>query len=397
MRERSSSGSGHNDGTVSSAAGEGLPLGDGELAVSTFALVVDTIIALRRNGYRVVLVTSGAVGAGCRQLGFHERPMRIGKGRERRANIRRIQALAAVGQGLLMKAWSDLFQMAGVTVAQVLLTSGDLGSYYQYENAQNTLEELLELNVVPIINENDTVATDELRYGDNDWLSALVSCAVGAKWLFLLTDVNQLFDQDPRNNPDAKPINVVKNLDELTAKTDSASGGTQWGTGGMSTKITAARLATAAGVKVCVLHGRHPHRILHFVNDKPERLGTVFEPHDTLKNKSRKRWIANCLPPEGRLLIDDGAVVAVKHHNSLFAVGIKEVDGDFDSNSTVKICNLKGVEVARGISNYPSDTLNRIKGLRTSEIFQAMGEPVADEVIHRNNLALLSGSTAQDS
>lgn len=199
------------DDTVSSAAGAALgAAGGSELALSTLALLVDTVLTLRRDGWDVIIVSSGAVGVGCSRLGTAVRPIRGGAtAAERAANLAAIQAYAAIGQSVLMRTYDDLFRMGGQPVAQVLLTSGDLSSQYQYGNAKATLRSLLAMGVVPIVNENDTVATEELRYGDNDWLSALVACVVDATWLFLLTDVERLYTADPRRDAAAEAIDLV--------------------------------------------------------------------------------------------------------------------------------------------------------------------------------------------
>eukprot|EP00168_Porphyra_purpurea_P014083 TRINITY_DN3989_c0_g1_i6.p1 TRINITY_DN3989_c0_g1~~TRINITY_DN3989_c0_g1_i6.p1 ORF type:complete len:473 (-),score=148.89 TRINITY_DN3989_c0_g1_i6:260-1678(-) len=219
MREGSPAG----DSTVSSAAGALLgATGGSELALSTLALLVDTVLVLRRDGWDVILVSSGAVGVGCSRLGTAVRPVRGGAtAAERAANLAAIQAYAAIGQSVLMRTYDDLFRVGGQPVAQVLLTSGDLSSQYQYNNAKATLRSLLSMGVVPIVNENDTVATEELRYGDNDWLSALVACVVDATWLFLLTDVERLYTADPRRDAGAEAIDLVSDMAALSVDTSA--------------------------------------------------------------------------------------------------------------------------------------------------------------------------------
>lgn len=390
MRER-----GNVDASVSSAAAAGLPARGAELALSTIALVVDTLVALRRAGSRVVLVSSGAVGVGCRELGVLERPtVRSGEGADAAARVMsNIQAYAAVGQSVLMRTYADMLRLADQTVAQVLLTTQDLGSEYQYENAKNTLKTLLDMGVIPIVNENDTVATEELRYGDNDWMSALVSTAVSADWLFLLTDVDMLYTSNPRNDPNARGIPVVEDLEALAVDASQGANktGTQWGTGGMSTKITAARLATAAGTRVALVHGRHPNRILDFVQGRPDAIGTVFEPRASPLVMQRKQWISQCLPPRGSICLHKAAVEALLtglNNGSIMTAGVAEVTGLWSRNSAVRICDADGNEIGRGISGYGSGELNDFKGLEANAITRMLGTPTSAVVIHEHDLAL---------
>lgn len=391
MRDRSSGGL----ESASSAASQNMPQGAGELAVSTIGLLVDTLLALRRANYDVILVTSGAVGVGCRELGIPSRPsVTEGATNEERARVlASIQAYAAIGQSVLMRTYDSLLGMANQTVAQVLLTSGDLGSEYQYYNAKNTLLTLLSMGVIPIVNENDTTATEEIKYGDNDWLSALVSTAIGAKWLFLLTDVDQLYTANPRVDKSAKPIDVVENVETLEVNLQSNATGTQWGTGGMRTKITAARLATSAGVRVCLIHGRHPTRIMDFVSHRSNRLGTVFEPSSTPLFMERKKWISNCLPPRGEVIISEDATILLRAGYPLRAIGVVGCEGEFEPNSAVMIRSEQGLEVARGISNYSSRDLIQFRGMSSNELFSQYGFPMNEKVVNEDNLALLVGFT----
>lgn len=388
MREGASS---SKPSTVSAAAGQNLTTDVGELAVSTIGLLVDTLLALRRANYDVILVTSGAVGVGCRQLGVPKRPSAKSEAskQERARVLASIQAFAAIGQSVLMRTYHSLMAMANQEVAQVLLTSGDLGSEYQYYNAKNTLLSLLSMGVIPIVNENDTTATEEIKYGDNDWLSALVSSAIGAKWLFLLTDVDQLYTANPRVDPNAKPIAVVPDIESLQVNMSSNTTGTQWGTGGMKTKITAARLATAAGVRVCLLHGRHPARVLDFVHSHDVRVGTLFEPLSTPLDLERKKWISNCLPPRGEIIVSNQATKLLRAGFPLRALGVVGCEGQFEANSAVRIRSEDGLELARGISNYSSKELSQFKGMHANEIFTQLGFPMNEKVVHEDNLALL--------
>jgi glutamate 5-kinase len=346
----------------------------GNLALATIATLVEVISDLRRQGHRVILVSSGAVGVGCTRLGLAQRPTTTA--------IK--QAVAAVGQGRLMRIYDDFFTALDQPIAQVLLTRGDLTERSRYINVYRTFEALLALGVVPVVNENDTVAVDELKFGDNDTLSARVAGLVGADWLFLLTDVDQLYTADPRSNSEAKPISLVQNIDDLEADTQST--GSQWGTGGMATKIEAATIATKSGVRTVITHSQHPRRISQIL--KGEAFGTQFEPQPTPFN-ARQRWIAHGLVPTGLLYLDDGAVNAVQTSGkSLLAAGVIHVEGDFDSQEAVKLCDRKGQEVARGLSNYSSSELRQIKGCQSGEIVKILGYEGADTIVHRDNLVL---------
>lgn len=332
----------------------------GHLALSTIAALVEVLSQLRRQGHRVVLVSSGAVGVGCARLGLVERPR----------SLALKQAVAAVGQGRLMRIYDDFFTALQQPIAQVLLTRGDLIQRSRYVNVLHTFQELLNLDVIPIVNENDTVSVDEMKFGDNDTLSALVASVVDANWLFLLTDVDRLYSADPRSNPNAQPITIVKHIDELS-EVQTGSSGTQWGTGGMVTKIQAARIATGAGVRTVITQGRSPQNLLKILSG--ELIGTQFEPQPRPFN-ARQRWIAHGLVPVGQLYLDDGAVKAIrKSGRSLLAAGIVQVKGEFESQNAVKICDRTGAEIARGIVNYNSEELEKIRGHQSEEIPKILG------------------------
>ncbi len=349
----------------------------GQLAISTIATLAETLSHLRRLGNRVILVSSGAVGVGCARLGLTERPKAIALK----------QAVAAVGQGRLMRVYDDLFTTLQQPIAQVLLTRSDLVQRSRYLNVYNTFQELLELGVIPVVNENDTVAVEELKFGDNDTLSALVASLVHADWLFLLTDVDRLYSADPRSVPDAQPIALVssiKELEELQVQTGNQ--GSQWGTGGMLTKISAARIATAAGVRTVITEGKRSQNIEKILQGEP--IGTHFEPH-LEPTSARKRWIAYGLVPSGKLYLDEGAVVAISQAGkSLLAAGITALAGDFDTQDAVLLCDSKGNEIARGLVNYSKADLQKICGRHSSEIPGILGYEGAETVVHRDNLVL---------
>jgi len=350
----------------------------GQLALSTIAKLVETLTHLRSCGHHVVLVSSGAVGIGCGRLGLKSRPQRIALK----------QAVAAVGQGRLMRVYDDFFTTLQQPIAQVLLSRRDFIQRSCYVNASATFGELLELGVIPVVNENDTVAVDELKFGDNDTLSAMVASLIAADWLFLLTDVDRLYSADPREVPNAQPIALVSNmaqLEELQVQTGAA--GSQWGTGGMVTKIEAARIATSAGVRTVITEGRYPETIEKILQGEP--LGTRFEPQPQTHN-ARKHWIAYSLVPTGKLYLDPGAVTAIcQGGKSLLAAGITKIEGDFDSSEAVQLCDNHGSEVARGLVKYSSTELQKILGCQSEEIPTILGYEAAKEVIHRDDLVVI--------
>ncbi len=349
----------------------------GQLALSTIATLAETLSSLRRQGYQVVLVSSGAVGVGCTRLGLTERPKTIALK----------QAVAAVGQGRLMRVYDDLFTILQQPIAQVLLTRSDLVQRSRYLNIYNTFQELLGLGVIPVVNENDTVAVEELKFGDNDTLSAMVASLVQASWLFLLTDVDRLYSADPRSFPDAKPIALVSDMQELARlQIQTATQGSQWGTGGMATKITAASIATSAGVRTVITEGRFPHNIEKILHG--EAIGTQFAPQPQ-PTSARKRWIAYGLIPMGKLQLDEGAIAAISSANkSLLAAGIQSVEGEFQSEDPVQLCDRLGNEIARGLVNYSSADLQKICGRHSREFPAILGYEGADTVVHRDNLVL---------
>jgi glutamate 5-kinase len=287
-----------------------------------------------------------------------------------------------------MRIYDDLFTILQQPIAQVLLTRADLVQRSRYLNAYNTFQELLGLGVIPVVNENDTVAVEELKFGDNDTLSALVASLVEADWLFLLTDVDRLYSADPRSVPDAKPISLVKSMQELTELQIQTGGqGSQWGTGGMMTKISAARIAIAAGIRTVITQGHFPRNIEKIIQG--ELIGTHFTPQPE-PTSARKRWIAYGLIPGGKLYLDPGAIIAiVQGGKSLLAAGIKAVEGEFDNQEAVQLYDNNGQEIARGLVNYNSKELQKICGRHSREIPAILGYEGVDTAIHRDNLVLI--------
>ncbi|MEY4354197.1 MAG: hypothetical protein RLZZ609_2438 [Cyanobacteriota bacterium] len=347
---------------------------------STAAVITDlatSIARAQRAGERIALVTSGAVGLGCSALALPRRPQ----------DVAALQAAAAVGQGRLMALYQEAFAVRGLTVAQVLLTRGDLASRRSYRRACRTLEQLLEWNVVPIVNENDTLATDELRFGDNDTLSALLAVAIAADELVLLTDVDRLYSADPRIDAQAVPITEVSDLADLERLQEVAGGGGQWGTGGMTTKLTAARIATASGIRVRLADGRDPAVLDALLAGG--QVGTVFQPSATPLS-DRKGWLAHALIPSGSLVVDAGAERALCHQGaSLLAVGIQAVEGSFERYAPVRLLGLDGREIGRGLCGLGSEELRSVLGLSREEIRRRLGE-AGSAVVHRDHLVLTS-------
>jgi glutamate 5-kinase len=345
---------------------------------STAAVITDlatSIARAQRAGERIALVTSGAVGLGCTALALPRRP----------SELAALQAAAAVGQGRLMALYQEAFAVRGLTVAQVLLTRGDLASRRSYRRACQTLEQLLAWNVVPIVNENDTLATDELRFGDNDTLSALLAVAIGAAELVLLTDVDRLYSSDPRTDAEAVPITEVNDPAELERLQQGAGSGGQWGTGGMTTKLTAARIATSSGIRVRLADGRDPAVLDALLAG--EQVGTVFQPSATPLS-DRKGWLAHALIPSGALVLDAGAEQALRRHGaSLLAVGIRDVEGTFDRCAPVRLLGPDRLEIGRGLCGLSSEEVRSIVGLGREEIRRRLGED-ASAVVHRDHLVL---------
>ena len=326
------------------------------------------IAAAMGRGDQVVLVTSGAVGLGCQQLRLPRRPDAVVA----------LQAAAATGQGYLMALYERAMAVHGISVAQVLLTRSDLADRRRYENASGTLQQLLAWGVLPVINENDALSSAELRFGDNDTLSALVAAAVGAHQLLLLTDVDRLYSSDPRLDVNAQPITDVHHPRDLKHLEAGAGNGGRWGTGGMTTKLAAARIATGSGVTVHLADGRDPARLSGLLEG--DRGGTVFHPHpEPLGN--RRSWLAHVLVPEGELCLDQGACQALMYRGaSLLLVGVTAVKGEFDANQAVLLRDPDGQELGRGLCLLNSNQVRQALVGTSAE-----ASPV---VVHRDALVL---------
>jgi glutamate 5-kinase len=355
--------------------GSGVISGKAGLDLERIAVLCEDVHALRRKGYEVILVSSGAVAAGKADLGIVGKP----------PTIPLKQAAAAIGQSRLMRVYKESLRRHGITAAQILLTRDDLANRRRYLNARNTLMELLAHGVVPIINENDTVVVDEIRFGDNDNLSAMATNLVEAQLLVILSDVDGLFDSDPRHNSEAK---LVPEVERISAEIEAMAGTelTELGTGGMMTKLKAARRATLFGAGTVIINGRNPHNLRALFEG--QELGTYFLPaRDPMA--ARKHWIAFTKKPKGRLLLDAGACRAVTENGkSLLPSGISQIDGSFERGDAVRLCSLDGSEFAKGVTNYNAAELNRIIGRKTGEIEAILGYKYGDEVVHRDNLVI---------
>ncbi len=351
----------------------------GQLDHDIMSKLVTQVAQLHRQGLELLIVSSGAIAAGRHKLGLTKEL----KG------IPYKQVLASVGQSRLMQAYEQLLNQHGITVAQALLTKADLADRAGYLNTRNTLLALLELGVLCIVNENDVVAVDEIqesKFGDNDNLSAMVANLVDADLLIMLTDTAGLFTADPQQSPDAKLIPQVEVIDaeieHLAADTPS-----RMGTGGMATKIEAAKLATASGITVVIANGNETDVILRLAAG--EAIGTRFLPTSS-KLESRKRWMLSGLSTRGKLIVDAGAALALKKQKrSLLAAGIKSVEGEFQRGDIVDIYDTGGSRLGCGITNYSSADINVIKGAHSGQIATLLGYDYGAEVVHRNNLVIL--------
>ncbi len=341
--------------------------------------ISNQISALIDKGIEVILVSSGAMAAGLRKMKMDSRPDEIPKR----------QAISAIGQSGLMNAYEKSFAQNGKKVAQILLTAEDLNNRKRYLNARNTLHTLIDWKVMPIINENDTIMVEEIKLGDNDNLAAMITLLMDADFLFILTDIDGLYDKDPRQFSDAKLIPKVATIKKEIEEFASHIPGTL-GTGGMLSKIQAAQKVTAAGIPMIVARGNTPNALLRFFDGEVH--GTYFVPKEK-KTASRKCWIAYTLAPKGSLIIDDGAVHAVRENGkSLLPIGITSVEGEFEEGAAVSFKTSDNDIIGIGLVNYRSSDIRLIKGLKTFQIESCLGGKHYDEIIHRNNL-VLTGDT----
>lgn len=348
----------------------------GKLNFNRIEKLVRELSDLQNQGKEIILVTSGAVGAGMDRLGLKERPK----------SIPEKQALAAVGQGILMHTYEKLFAEYGQMVAQVLLTRENSVKHKQYSNCRNALLTLLKMGVIPVINENDAVAVDELKIGDNDTLSATVATLVDADVLIILSDIDGVYTANPQTDKSAK---LISEIIDITPEVESLAGGagSKLGTGGMYTKIQAAKIAVNSGVAMIIASGGQDAIVRNIIEGKV--YGTIF-PAKECHLKVRKSWLAFGTRIAGDIIVDEGCEKAMlKEGSSLLAAGIVAVDGNFLSGNTVRVLSSAGREIARGIVNYNGKELQKIIGKNTKQFSEILGEKVYDEVIHRDNMVLM--------
>ncbi|KAI9679662.1 MAG: hypothetical protein M1829_001624 [Trizodia sp. TS-e1964] len=377
-----------------------------EPLLSILTSIVETAVGLLKAGHRVVIVSSGAIGVGLRRMDQDTRP----------THLPRIQALAAVGQCRLMSLWDNLFSHLRQPVAQILLTRGDIANPTQYMNAKNTFKELFALKVIPIVNENDTLAVSEIKFGDNDTLSAITAAMVDADYLFLMTDVDCLYDKNPRKFKSAQPIRMVYDIEKLTA--DVESPGSALGTGGMSTKIVAAKLATSAGVTTIITKSSNPGNIASIINYRDESpeppLHTCFVP-DGSPIRDRHFWLLYGLSPNGTLYIDATAYASLADRSGLLASSIIHVEGTFGQQEAVRLlaaeriapqkgsssgseCTYKKenpapLEFGRAVVNYSAAEIMRIRGAKGSDIQNILGYADSEFVALKENIGFYKVAT----
>ena len=349
--------------------GEGLD----KQAIAAWATQISTLV---KQGKQIVLVSSGAVAEGMQRLGWKQRPVEVNE----------LQAAAAVGQMGLVQMYESCFAQHGLHTAQILLTHDDLRDRKRYLNARSTLKTLLDLRVIPIINENDTVVTDEIRFGDNDTLAALVANLIEADALVILTDQQGLYSADPRKNTDAKFINF-ETAGNAALEQMAGGAGSNVGTGGMLTKILAAKRAANSGAHTVIASGREVDVLIRLANG--EAIGTHLK-SSQIKTIAKKQWLADHLRVGGKLVLDAGAVKVLKTDGkSLLSIGVIDVQGQFERGDVVACINEAGIEVARGIVNYNSLDTQRIKRKASSEIEKILGYVEESELIHRDNLIII--------
>lgn len=347
----------------------------GALDVAYVRALVEQVCGLLEDGYEPLIVTSGAIAAGVHRLSLAERPV----------DMPTLQATAAVGQVALVECYASLFAEHGVSIGQVLLTRHDTGHREAFLHARDTLERLMSLGTVPIVNENDTVAVDEIRFGDNDTLAALVATMVGAELVVLLSDIEGLYDSDPRQSAEAQLLGQV---DELTNDLIAAAGGSgsTVGSGGMATKVDAARVLMKAGIPLVVCDGRREGVVRDAVEGRS--CGTLFSPAEGTLG-ARKLWIALGRKPAGEITVDDGAKTAILERSaSLLPAGVVAVSGEFESGDAVVLADSCGSVIARGLTEMSASDIEAVKGMRTSEIAAAFPNLSGKEVVHRDSLAV---------
>ena len=346
----------------------------GLLNLERIEILVRQIANLHNNGYEVMLVTSGAIGAGMGKLNLKNRPKTLPEK----------QAVAAVGQVALIHLYQKIFAEYGKNVGQLLLTASDINERNRYLNGRNTCFALFNAGVIPIVNENDAIAVEEIKVGDNDTLSAFVATLIDADLLIILSDIDGLYNSNPKENPEAKLLPLITTLNE-EIKAMAGDSNSKFGTGGMATKIKAAEIALNSGVNMVIAQGENPENLIKIV--KGEDIGTLF-----IKNKkglkAKKHWLQYSSKKTGKIFIDDGAKNAVMKHKSLLPSGIKEVEGNFQKGDVITIMDEEKNILSVGIVNYNSDECKKILGKQSKEIEKILGYKDYDEVVHINNMSV---------
>lgn len=346
----------------------------GLLNLERIEILVRQISNLHNHGYEVVLVTSGAIGAGMGKLNLNERPK----------NLPEKQAIAAVGQVALIHLYQKIFAEYGKAVGQLLLTASDINERNRYLNGRNTCFSLFNLGVIPIINENDAIAVEEIKVGDNDTLSAFVSTLIDADLLIILSDIDGLYDSNPKKNPNAKLISLVPQLNEEIINMAGGSD-SKFGTGGMATKLNAAEIAINSGTNMVIAQGNKPENLIAIV--KGEDIGTLFVKKKK-GLKAKKHWLQYSSKKLGKIIVDNGAKEALLKHRSLLPSGIVDVEGNFNKGDVITIIDEEKNILASGITNYDAIECKKIMGKQTKEIIKILGYKDYDEVIHINNMSI---------
>jgi glutamate 5-kinase len=364
-------------------AGSGILTREDGLNSTVINSLTNDICDLRSRGHEIILVSSGAIAAGMKKMGYEKKP----------DGISEKQAMAAIGQSRLMMAYEKAFGRHGVTVAQILITRDDLNNRRRYLNARNTIFTLLSWGIIPIINENDTVVIDEIKFGDNDNLSAMVANMTESNLLAILTDIDGLYDDDPRTNNKAQLIPLIDKIGSSHFQFANSVPGAL-GTGGMASKIAAAKKVTLKGIPVIIANGRTKNIIRKVV--RGEETGTLFLPR-TKAVCGRKHWIAFTRAIKGKIIIDDGAVKAlIKNGKSLLPSGVIGLSGKFNRGDSVQIVDCNGNEIAIGMADYNYSELDKVKGLNSRKIEEMLGFKHNDEIIHRDNLLITYGQDGDE-
>jgi len=337
---------------------------------------VNEVSSLIKRGMEVIMVTSGAIAAGLENLNIKKKP----------EDITLLQAAASIGQVELMRLYSNLFLTSGLKIGQILLTHEDTTRRKQYLNIKNTIKKLISLNIVPVINENDSVAVDEIKFGDNDQLAALVAILAESDILIILTDIDGMYDKNPRIYNDAKLISYIDKINEDIEKAAGGIGST-YGIGGMESKIKAAKICSFSGIKTIIANSKRKNILNKIIAG--EDVGTFFAPQTVKKVKSIKKWIAFGMKTKGGIVIDRGAEEAVLNKGkSILAVGVVKVDGKFNKGDTLKVFSLDSKLIAKGISNFSSEDIEKIKGKNRDKILSEFDTSMCSEVIHRDCLVV---------